>query len=144
MKFRIQNCLGSPYKVLQRKSLILILSTFDCCLAGSLVLDNKTLQIVKKRGKQSLSPHFKQTYLYSIERPKRRPFHALLTLSVVLIFLCISSLQYLFKNATVPDCFRNTGYLSLMHVYLDSNPFFNICQMNFRGRCRKRKGVCYS
>lgn len=37
------------------------------------------------------------------------------------------SFPYLFKNATVPDCFRNTGYLSLMHVYLDSNPFFNIC-----------------
>lgn len=38
-----------------------------------------------------------------------------------------SSFPYLFKNDTVPECFWNTGYLSLMHVYLDSNPFLNIC-----------------
>lgn len=37
------------------------------------------------------------------------------------------SFPYLFKNGTVPGCFWNTSHLSLMHVYLDSNPFLNIC-----------------
>ncbi|KAL9955110.1 hypothetical protein ACROYT_G036394 [Oculina patagonica] len=37
------------------------------------------------------------------------------------------SYPYLFKNGTVPPCFWTADHLSLMHVYLDSNPFLNIC-----------------
>lgn len=37
------------------------------------------------------------------------------------------SYPYLFKNGTVPPCFWTADRLSLMHVYLDSSPFLNIC-----------------
>ncbi|XP_068673239.1 uncharacterized protein [Montipora foliosa] len=38
-----------------------------------------------------------------------------------------ASFPNLFKNGTIPSCFWNTSHLSLMHVYLDSYPFMNIC-----------------
>lgn len=37
------------------------------------------------------------------------------------------SFPYLFKRDTIPACFWTADHLSMMHVYLDSNPFFNIC-----------------
>lgn len=38
-----------------------------------------------------------------------------------------SSFPNLFTNKTVPECFRDTRALSLMHFYLDSNPLLNVC-----------------
>ncbi|XP_022782025.1 uncharacterized protein LOC111323023 [Stylophora pistillata] len=37
------------------------------------------------------------------------------------------SFPYLFKGGTIPACFWTADHLSMMHLYLDSNPFFNIC-----------------
>lgn len=37
------------------------------------------------------------------------------------------SFSYLFRNDTIPNCFWNTSHLSLMHVFLDSNPVMNLC-----------------
>ncbi|KAK3744555.1 hypothetical protein QZH41_017064, partial [Actinostola sp. cb2023] len=41
---------------------------------------------------------------------------------------CVWSMgKYLFKNGTIPECVMTAGQMSLQHVFLDRQPFFNIC-----------------